>query len=186
MSNYDITLPLTREVAAQLRAGDSVRLTGTLYSARDAAHKRLNELLDAGLPLPIPIENATIYYAGPTPAPEGYAVGAIGPTTSGRMDAYAPRLIALGLCGMIGKGERDALVVRAIRKHGAVYFGAIGGAGALLAEHVEDADIVAFPELGAEALRRLTVRDFPAVVVIDSTGMSLYESGRAEYLKSLK
>jgi fumarate hydratase subunit beta len=180
---HRIDLPLTREKAAALRAGDTVTLTGAVYTARDAAHRRFIELLDAGEPLPFPVEDAVIYYAGPTPAPPGRATGSIGPTTSYRMDAYAPRLLSLGLRGMIGKGGRDAAVVAAMKAAGAVYFGAIGGAGALLAARVTRAEVVAFDELGAEAVRRLEVENFPAVVVIDAEGRDLYESGRRAYLE---
>ncbi|MCB5940865.1 Fe-S-containing hydro-lyase [bacterium 210820-DFI.6.52] len=177
-----ITTPLTREAARQLRCGESVLISGVIYTARDAAHKRLVELAEKGDPLPFDIENATIYYVGPTPAQEGRPIGSAGPTTSYRMDAYSPTLIALGETGMIGKGKRGPEVIAAMKEHGAVYFGAIGGAGALLARCVKKAEIVAYEDLGAEAVRRLEVEDFPAVVVIDSTGKNLYETGRAEYL----
>ncbi len=177
-----ITTPLTREAARQLRCGESVLISGVIYTARDAAHKRLVELAEKGEPLPFDIENATIYYVGPTPAKEGRPIGSAGPTTSYRMDAYSPTLIALGETGMIGKGKRGPEVIAAMKEHGAVYFGAIGGAGALLARCVKKAEIVAYEDLGAEAVRRLEVEDFPAVVVIDSTGKNLYETGRAEYL----
>ena len=177
-----ITTPLTREAARQLRCGESVLISGVIYTARDAAHKRLVELAEKGAPLPFDIENATIYYVGPTPAKEGRPIGSAGPTPSYRMDAYSPTLIALGETGMIGKGKRGPEVIAAMKEHGAVYFGAIGGAGALLARCVKKAEIVAYEDLGAEAVRRLEVEDFPAVVVIDSTGKNLYETGRAEYL----
>ena len=177
-----ITTPLTREAARQLRCGESVLISGVIYTARDAAHKRLVELAEKGGPLPVDIENATLYYVGPTPAKEGRPIGSAGPTTSYRMDAYSPTLIALGETGMIGKGKRGPEVIAAMKEHGAVYFGAIGGAGALLARCVKKAEIVAYEDLGAEAVRRLEVEDFPAVVVIDSTGKNLYETGRAEYL----
>ncbi|MDR0839166.1 MAG: Fe-S-containing hydro-lyase [Oscillospiraceae bacterium] len=180
-----IELPLTPELTATLRAGDAVALSGVIYTARDAAHKRFCELLDAGLPLPFDIRGATIYYAGPTPAAPGRVIGSVGPTTSYRMDAYAPRLLRLGQLGMIGKGARSAEVADAVRETGAVYFGAVGGAGALLSECVKSSEVVAFDELGAEAVHRLVVEDFPAVVVIDSGGRNLYEEGRAAYLRSV-
>ncbi|MDR0569315.1 MAG: Fe-S-containing hydro-lyase [Spirochaetaceae bacterium] len=182
---HRITLPLTREKAAVLAAGDAVYLSGEIYTARDAAHKRFVELLDAGKTLPFTPENAVIYYVGPTPAPPGRVIGSAGPTTSYRMDAYAPRLLALGLRGMIGKGKRSAEVVSAMKDAGAVYFGAIGGAGALLAERIKSAEVIAFEDLGAEAVRRLIIEDFPAAVIIDSQGENLYETGRKRYLKSL-
>lgn len=172
-----LTLPLSPEQIHKLQAGDLLSLTGPLYTARDAAHKRLIEALDRGLPLPIPLQGQTIYYVGPCPGRPGQAVGSAGPTTSGRMDAYAPRLIALGLRVMIGKGARQPAVIAAMRQHGAVYLGATGGAGALLAQRIKAAEIVAYPELGAEAIRRLWVEDFPVVVLIDSLGGNLYESG---------
>jgi fumarate hydratase subunit beta len=183
MMAHHITLPLTREKAAGISAGDQVCLSGVIYTARDAAHKRLIEFLDKGKPLPFPLEDAVIYYAGPTPAAPGQVIGSAGPTTSYRMDAYAPRLLALGLRGMIGKGQRSAEVIEGIKKAGAVYFGALGGAGALLSERIKRAEILAFEDLGTEAVRKLTVENFPVTVVIDSRGNNLYESGRAEYLR---
>lgn len=183
--DHRIILPLTREKASAVHAGDTVYISGILYTARDAAHKRLVELLDAGKPLPFPVEDAVIYYVGPTPAAPGQVIGSAGPTTSYRMDAYAPRLLERGLRGMIGKGKRSSEVVAAMKQAGAVYFGAIGGAGALLAGCIKAAEIIAFEDLGAEAVRRLTVADFPVVAVIDSSGNNLYETGRAAYLKSL-
>ncbi|MDR3161931.1 MAG: Fe-S-containing hydro-lyase, partial [Spirochaetaceae bacterium] len=183
---HRISLPLTKEKAASLAAGDQVYLSGTVYTARDAAHKRLIELLDAGQPLPFPLEDAVIYYVGPTPAAPGQIIGSAGPTTSYRMDAYAPRLLDLGVRGMIGKGKRSAEVVEAIQRAGAVYFGAIGGAGALLSECIKAAEIIAFPDLGTEAVRRLRVEDFPVVVVIDRHGNNLYQRGRETYLTSNK
>ena len=173
------------EEARELRAGESVLLSGVIYTARDAAHKRLCELLAQGKPLPIDIKNATIYYVGPTPAKEGRAIGSAGPTTAYRMDAYSPMLIAAGETGMIGKGKRGAEVIEAMKKSGAVYFGAIGGAGALLSHCIKKAEIVAYEDLGAEALRRLEVEDFPVTVVIDSLGNNLYEEGRKAYLESM-
>ena len=164
-----------------LRAGDIVRVSGEIYTARDAAHRRLCALLDAGEPLPFSIAGAVIYYAGPCPARPGQAIGACGPTTSGRMDAYAPQLLRAGLAGMIGKGPRRPPVVEAMRETGAVYFTATGGAGALLASRVRKAETVAFEDLGTEAIRRLTVEDFPVIVAIDAHGGNLYESEPARW-----
>ena len=180
-----IHTPLTREAVRTLQAGDSVLITGTIYTARDAAHKRLCELLDKGQPLPVDMENAIIYFVGPTPAKPGQAIGSAGPTTSYRIDAYSPALIAAGQTGMIGKGKRGAEVIAAMQEHGAVYFGAIGGCGALLSKCIKQAEIVAYEDLGAEAIRKLTVEDFPVVVIIDSEGNNLYETGRQEYLNTL-
>ena len=180
-----IQTPLTREKVRTLKAGDSCLITGTIYTARDAAHKRLCELLDKGQPLPVDMENAIIYFVGPTPAKPGQAIGSAGPTTSYRMDAYSPALIAAGQTGMIGKGKRGLEVVAAMKEHGAVYFGAIGGCGALLSKCIKKAEIVAYEDLGAEAIRRLEVEDFPVVVIIDSEGNNLYETGRKAYLDSL-
>jgi fumarate hydratase subunit beta len=179
---YHIELPLSRGKNASLLPGDTVYLSGTVYTARDAAHKKLDELLNAKKPLPFQLEDSVIYYVGPTPAAPGQVIGSAGPTTSYRMDAWAPRLLCLGLRGMIGKGRRSEEVVRAMQWAGAVYFGAIGGAGALLAECIKKSEVVAFEELGAEAIRRLTVKDFPVTVVIDSRGNNLYETGRHAYL----
>ena len=180
-----IHTPLTREDVRGLKAGDSCLITGVIYTARDAAHKRLCELLDKGQPLPVDMENAIIYFVGPTPAKPGQAIGSAGPTTSYRMDAYSPALIAAGQTGMIGKGKRGPEVVAAMKEHGAVYFGAIGGCGALLSKCIKKAEIVAYEDLGAEAIRRLEVEDFPVVVIIDSEGNNLYETGRKAYLDSL-
>ena len=177
-----ITAPLDLETARSLRAGDSVLLSGTVYTARDAAHKRLCELAARGEPMPFPVEGAVIYYVGPTPARPGQPIGSAGPTTSCRMDAYAPTLLRLGELGMIGKGLRGRSVIEAMRETGAVYFGAIGGAGALLARCVKSAELVCYEDLGAEAVRRLTVENLPLTVVIDSLGNNLYETGRAAYL----
>ena len=174
---YRLTAPMTREQARQLRCGDTVLFPGTIYTARDAAHKRLVELLDKGEPLPFDVNGAVIYYAGPTPAQKGHAVGSCGPTTSYRMDAYAPKVIAAGSTGMIGKGKRDEGVVNAMKEHGAVYFAAIGG--------VKKAEVVAYEDLGAEAIRRMEVVDFPVTVVIDTLGQNLYEAGQKAYLASL-
>jgi len=178
-----IRAPLDRDVALSLRAGDRALLSGEIYAARDAAHLRLREIAREGERMPFELEGAVIYYVGPTPAPPGRAIGSAGPTTSGRMDACAPALIELGLAGMIGKGGRSARVVEAMRAHGAVYFGAIGGAGALLMRCVEASEIVAYGDLGAEAIRRLRVRDMPLTVLIDSRGNDLYVEGRKAYLR---
>lgn len=180
-----IQLPLTREKARELKAGESCLLSGVIYTARDAAHKRLCDLAAAGESLPIDLTDATIYFVGPTPAKPGMPIGSAGPTTSYRMDAYSPLLISLGQTGMIGKGKRGDEVVAAMKEHGAVYFGAIGGCGALLAGCVKSAEIVAYEDLGAEAIRRLEVVDLPVVVVIDSQGGNLYESGRKAYLETV-
>jgi len=181
-----VTAPITREDARKLKSGDSVLLSGVIYTARDAAHKRLCELVAEGKELPIDIKDAVIYYVGPTPAKEGQAIGSAGPTTSYRMDAYSPTLIKLGETGMIGKGKRGVEVIEAMKEHGAVYFGAIGGCGALLSKCIKKAEVVAYPDLGAEAIRRLEVEDFPVVVIIDSEGNNLYEKGRKEYLETVK
>ena len=170
-----IDLPLTAEKVAQLRAGDTVKLSGTIYTARDAAHKRLTAALDAGTPLPVELQDQTIYFAGPCPAPPGRPIGRAGPTTSGRMDAYSPRLIKeCSLRGMIGKGDRNAAVKDAMKEYGALYFAATGGAGALIARSIVKADVVAFEDLGPEAIYRLEVKDLPLVIAIDANGESLY------------
>ena len=176
-----VTLPLTDEVLKDLKTGDNLLLTGVIYTARDAAHKRMVEALDHGKPLPFDIKGAIIYYMGPTPARPGRIIGSAGPTTSGRMDAYAPRLIAEGLKGMIGKGSRSKEVKDAMVKYKAVYLGAIGGAGALIFKSIKKAEVVAYEGLGAEALCRLEVADFPVTVVNDIYGGDLYEEGKAEY-----
>ncbi len=170
-----ITTPLFKETAQSLKAGERVLISGEIYTARDAAHKRMIETLEKGEKLPFDIENQIIYYAGPAPAKPGEVIGSCGPTTSGRMDAYAPTLIALGETGMLGKGSRTKEVIDAMKEHKCVYFGAIGGAGALIAECIKKAEVIAYPDLGAEAIRRLTVEDFPAFVVIDTMGNSIYE-----------
>ena len=177
-----ITAPLTREDARKLKAGDSCLISGVIYTARDAAHKRLCELVAAGKELPMDVKDAIIYFVGPTPAKEGQAIGSAGPTTSYRMDAYSPTLIRQGLTGMIGKGKRGPEVIAAMKECGAVYFGAIGGCGALLSKCIKKAEVIAYEDLGAEAIRRLEVEDFPAIVIIDSEGNNLYETGRAAYL----
>ena len=170
-----LTLPLNKEEILSLNAGDSVLLSGTVYTARDCAHKRIFELLDADMPLPFPLKDAFIYYAGPCPAPEGKACGSCGPTTSARMNSFAPRLLHLGLGGMIGKGEMSDDVVDAIAKNGAVYFAAIGGAGAIYGNAVQSTECVAFPDLLSEAVHKMTVKDFPLVVAIDANGKSIYQ-----------
>jgi fumarate hydratase subunit beta len=169
----------------KLRMGDRVLISGTMYTARDAAHKRLVDLLDKDEELPIELVNQVIYYVGPTPPKPGEVIGSAGPTSSYRMDTYAPKLIELGLKGMIGKGFRSKEVIDAIVKNGAVYFGAIGGAAALISKSIKKSQVIAYDDLGAEAIRKLEVEDFPAVVIIDSIGNNLYESGRTEYLKFL-
>lgn len=179
-----LTTPLSRQQARTLKAGDSCLLSGVIYTARDAAHKRLCDLAAQGKELPLDLKDAVIYFVGPTPARPGEAIGSAGPTTSYRMDAYSPTLIALGQTGMIGKGKRGPEVIDAMKTHGAVYFGAIGGCGALLSQCVKKAEIIAYEDLGAEAIRRLEVENFPVVVIIDSQGNNLYETGRAGYLES--
>ena len=179
----NITAPLNREKARQLRAGDSCLISGVIYTARDAAHKRLCELVDAGKEMPLDVTDNIIYFVGPTPAKPGEVIGSAGPTTAYRMDAYSPTLIELGLTGMIGKGKRNEAVVSAMKQHGAVYFGAIGGCGALLSSCIKKAEVVAYDDLGAEAIRRLEVEDFPVIVIIDSEGNNLYETGRKAYLE---
>jgi len=178
-----IQLPLTAEDVEGLRAGDRVLLSGPMLTGRDAAHKRLVDLLDAGDPLPIEIEGETIYFVGPSPAKPDQVIGSCGPTTSYRMDPYSPQLIALGLRGMIGKGARGPDVVEAMKKHGAVYFTAVGGAGALIAQSVESMEIVAYEDLGPEAIRRLVVEDFPVIVAQDAHGGNQYEEGINEYAR---
>ena len=170
-----INLPITKEEIADLKAGDYVYLTGTLFTARDAAHKRMHEALEAGEKLPFDVNGNVIYYVGPTPAREGKVIGSAGPTTASRMDKYTPELLDLGLVGMIGKGKRSAAVKESIVKNGAVYFAAIGGAGALLSKAITASAVIAYDDLGTEAIRRMDVRDFPVVVVVDSHGTDLYE-----------
>ena len=182
MAARKITLPLTEELAKTLHAGDSVLVTGTIYTSRDAGHKRMCEALPRREELPIDPTDATIYYVGPTPAKPGKVIGSAGPTTSGRMDAYAPTMMSVGARGMIGKGARLPEVVDAMKKYSGVYFGAIGGAGALLAKSIKEAELIAYEDLGAEALRKLYVEDMPLVVIIDSEGNNLYDQGRAQYL----
>lgn len=184
MEARKIKLPLTKELAKTLRAGDSVLVTGTVYTSRDAGHKRMCEALAKGESLPFDPEDATIYYVGPAPAKPGQVIGSAGPTTSGRMDAYAPAMMAAGARGMIGKGARLPEVTEAMKEHCGVYFGAIGGAGALLAKCIKSAELIAYEDLGAEALRKLYVEDMPLVVIADCYGNNLYETGRREYLES--
>ena len=170
-----INLPLTKEEAATLKAGDYVYLTGALYTARDAAHKRMYEAIEAGEELPFEVDGSVIYYMGPTPAREGRVIGSAGPTTASRMDKYTPKLLDMGLVGMVGKGKRSQAVKDSMVKNGAVYFAAIGGAGALLSKSITASAVIAYDDLGTEAIRRMEVRDFPVVVVIDSNGTDLYE-----------
>lgn len=181
-----IQLPLCKQDIITLRAGERVLLNGTLYTARDAAHKRLVELLRRGEEPPFPLHGAVLYYVGPTPAPEGRVIGSAGPTTSYRMDAYTPVLLQHGLRGMIGKGDRSAPVVQSMVENGAVYFAAVGGAAAQLARCVTACEVVAYEELMSEAVRRLTVQDFPVVVAIDARGNNLYETGPRQYRASKK
>ena len=177
----ELSTPLTRETAGKLKAGDTVNINGVVYAARDAAHKRMTALINDGTELPFDIREQIIYYVGPCPARPGKVIGSAGPTTSGRMDEYTPKLIEIGLTGMIGKGLRNDNVVTAMKKFGAVYFGTIGGAGALIAKSIVREEMIAFPELGPEAIRKLTVKDFPVTVIIDSCGNNLYEIGRMKY-----
>lgn len=178
-----LNVPFDREEAAKLRAGDYVYLSGTIYTARDAAHKRMYEALGKGEKLPFDLQNNVIYYMGPSPAREGRPIGSAGPTTASRMDKYAPALLDLGLCGMIGKGKRNADVIDAIVRNQAVYFAAVGGAGALLSRSIISSEVIAYDDLGTEAIRRLEVREFPVIVVIDSQGNNLYETAILQYAK---
>ena len=178
-----IKSPIDKERAKELRAGDYVYLTGTIYTARDAAHKRMDEALERGEELPLEMRNNVIYDMGPSPAREGRPIGSAGPTTASRMDKYAPALLDLGLTGMIGKGKRSEAVKEAIVRNGAVYFAAVGGAGALLAGSIKASEVIAYDDLGTEAVRKLEVENFPVIVVIDSTGQDLYESAIREYCK---
>ena len=176
-----VMLPLTDETLGGLKAGDNILLTGTMYAGRDAAHKRMVEALEQGRPLPFDVTGQTIYFMGPSPARPGQPIGSAGPTTSGRMDSYSPRLIAEGLKGMIGKGMRSQEVKDAMKKYKAVYLAAIGGAGALISKTIKKSEVIAYEELGAEAVRRLEVEDFPATVVNDIYGGDLYQEGKARY-----
>ena len=176
-----IQTPLTEEQSRKLKAGDSVLITGTIYSARDAAHKAMTEALARGEKLPVDWTNQMVYYLGPTPAKPGDPIGSCGPTTSGRMDAYTPTMLDQGIKGMIGKGSRSKEVIESMKKNGVTYFAAVGGAAALIAKSVKKYEVLAYPELGPEAVARLTVEDFPAIVVIDCEGNSLYETNQAKY-----
>lgn len=181
-----VTTPLTADQIKDLKAGDSVLITGTIYTARDAAHKRLIELLEKGEELPFDIKDQIIYYVGPTPAKEGQPIGSAGPTTSYRMDPFTPQLLEEGLRGIIAKGKRNEEVIESIKKVGAVYFVAVGGAAALIGKCVKSAEVIAYEDLGAEAIRKLYVEDFPAIVVIDKDGNNYYEIGQKEYLETRK
>ncbi len=180
-SNKHITAPFSNETAKSLRAGDRVLISGTIIAARDAAHKKLIETLESGEPLPVDLKNAVIYYVGPSPAKPDQVIGSAGPTTSGRMDAYTPRLLELGLKGMIGKGYRSAEVVEAMKKHGVPYMAAVGGAGALIGRSIKKYTVLAYEELGPEAIAAMEVQDFPAIVVIDCLGNNYYEEGQKAY-----
>ena len=181
---YKISVPASEQELKKLKAGDSVLLSGTVYTARDAAHKRICECLDRGERPPFDLNGSAVYYVGPTPEHDGCCIGSAGPTTSYRMDAYAPTLIALGLRGMIGKGKRDDAVKAAVVRNGAVYLAALGGAGALMGKSVQTLEVIAWPDLGCEAVRRLTVKDMPLTVIPDAHGGDLYQSGPAAYLES--
>jgi len=181
MATRKITPPLTDAVVRELKAGDSVLITGVIYTGRDQAHKRLVETLQAGRPLPVDLRGQIIYYVGPAPAKPGYAIGPAGPTTSERMDPYTPALLAYGMKGMIGKGNRSLEVVEAIKQHTGVYFAAVGGAAALIAQRIKQCDVIAYEDIGAEALMKLVVEDFPVVVVNDCHGNDLYEEGMKKY-----
>jgi fumarate hydratase subunit beta len=174
-------LPLAEAEILQLRAGDTVLLNGTLLTARDAAHKRLIAALEEGTPLPVDVAGETIFYVGPTPTRPGKIIGSAGPTTSSRMDSYTPKLLALGLKGMIGKGQRSAEVVEVMMRRRAIYFAALGGAGALIARSVRHVEVICYPDLGAEAIRRMEVENFPVIVAVDAFGNDLYQEGRKEY-----
>jgi fumarate hydratase subunit beta len=183
MAEHALTVPLTKEVVTTLKAGDTVRLTGVVYTARDAAHKRLVDLIAAGKDLPIPLEGQVIYYVGPAPTPPGKVIGSAGPTTSYRMDPYSPVLMEHGLKGMIGKGERTEPVVESMKKNGAVYFAATGGAAALISKSIAAVEVVAYEDLGAEAIRRLEVKDFPLIVAQDCHGGNVYREGQKRYAR---
>lgn len=180
MDKY-ISAPLDDNITKELKAGDYVYLSGTIYTARDAAHKRMYEALQNGESLPIDIKNNVIYYMGPSPAREGRAIGSAGPTTASRMDKYAPQLLDLGLKGMIGKGKRLPTVKEAMIRNGAVYFAAVGGAGALISKCIKSSEVIAYDDLGTEAIRKLTVENFPMIVVMDSQGNNLYETAIEKY-----
>ncbi len=180
-----LTIPATDEEIKELRAGDMLYITGTIYTARDAAHKRMFDTLNEGGELPYDIEGSFVYYLGPTPAKPGQVIGSAGPTTSSRMDKYTPLLLSKGLKGMIGKGKRSPEVVDAIVKNGAVYCAAIGGLGALLSNRITKSEVIAYDDLGTEAIRKLTVEDLPVVVIIDTEGNNLYETAAADFLKTI-
>ena len=182
MEKY-IKAPLEKEIVKTLRAGDYVYITGTIYTARDAAHKRMYETLREGKELPVPLKDEIVYYMGPSPAREGRVIGSAGPTTASRMDKYTPKLLDLGLGGMIGKGKRSKEVIDAIIRNQSVYFAAVGGAGALLSKCIQESEVVAYDDLGTEAIRRLTVKNFPVIVVIDCEGNNLYETAIEQYKK---
>ena len=182
MEKY-IKAPLEKEIVKTLRAGDYVYITGTIYTARDAAHKRMDETLREGKELPVPLKEEIVYYMGPSPAREGRVIGSAGPTTASRMDKYTPKLLDLGLGGMIGKGKRSKEVIDAIIRNQSVYFAAVGGAGALLSKCIQESEVVAYDDLGTEAIRRLTVKNFPVIVVIDCEGNNLYETAIEQYKK---
>lgn len=182
MEKY-IKAPLEKEIVKTLRAGDFVYITGTVYTARDAAHKRMDETLREGKELPVPLKDEIVYYMGPSPARDGRVIGSAGPTTASRMDKYTPKLLDLGLGGMIGKGKRSKEVIDAIIRNQSVYFAAVGGAGALLSKCIQESEVVAYDDLGTEAIRRLTVKNFPVIVVIDCEGNNLYETAIEQYKK---
>ena len=182
MEKY-IKAPLEKEIVKTLRAGDYVYITGTIYTARDAAHKRMDETLREGKELPVPLKDGIVYYMGPSPAREGRVIGSAGPTPASRMDKYTPKLLDLGLSGMIGKGKRSKEVIDAIIRNQSVYFAAVGGAGALLSKCIQESEVVAYDDLGTEAIRRLTVKKFPVIVVIDCEGNNLYETAIEQYKK---
>ncbi len=184
MNTISLNLPLDERTVRSLRAGDAVTLTGSIITGRDAAHKRLVELIDQGKPLPVSLEGETIYYVGPAPASPGHAVGSAGPTTSYRMDSYTPKLLERGLRAMIGKGLRNQQVIEAMKQYGAVYFGAVGGAAALISKSIQSSEALAYEDLGPEAIHRFVVKDFPVIVLIDSLGNNLYESGPKLYKKA--
>ena len=182
MEKY-IKAPLEKEIVKTLRAGDYVYITGTIYTARDAAHKRMDETVREGKELPVPLKDEIVYYMGPSPARDGRVIGSAGPTTASRMDKYTPKLLDLGLGGMIGKGKRSKEVIDAIIRNQSVYFAAVGGAGALLSKCIQESEVVAYDDLGTEAIRRLTVKNFPVIVVIDCEGNNLYETAIEQYKK---
>ncbi len=184
--HYDIKTPLTKEMRKKLRAGDTISLSGTILTARDAAHAKMAQIIQSGEKLPFEIENSIIYYAGPTPPRPGCVIGSVGPTTSGRMDTFTPMLLDLGLCAMIGKGKRSEEVVQSMIKNTAVYFAATGGAGALMAKSITHAKVLCWEELGSEAVRQLTVENMPLFVAIDAEGNNLYKLGPQNYLETLK